>query len=102
MVLLLTAGIGLVATVTASATRFAAGTDRLERTLACGVLAVELGGAAYAVVRVLLGDTGWPHLAGAVAAVPLAAAIASCWPRANPVSRVARRPRPRDRGGVLG
>jgi hypothetical protein len=84
IILLVAVSMGLVGTITATAARFAAGADPLERSLACGVLAVELGGAGYGVVRLVLGEHSWPYLAGTLAFVPIAVAFATCWPTAHP------------------
>lgn len=61
---------GLATTLTALAARFAASTDPVERSIACTVLALELGAAAYALLRLLLGARGWPYLLGGLAARP--------------------------------
>ncbi|MGH9275907.1 MAG: hypothetical protein ACRDZU_14780, partial [Acidimicrobiales bacterium] len=74
VVLLVVLAASLVATVTAVAARFAAGADPVERSIACAVLAIELGGAAYALVRLVLGAHGWPYLGGALAFPPIAIA----------------------------
>lgn len=81
MVLLTVVVAGLVATLTALAARFAAGTDPMERAIASAVLAVEIGGCGYAVVRLLLGAHGWPYLAGALASPLIGLALVACWPR---------------------
>jgi hypothetical protein len=81
MVLTLAVGVGLVATLTALAARFAGSRDHLERWLACALLATELGGAGYALVRLVLGAHGWPYLGGALAFPVIGLALATCWPR---------------------
>lgn len=80
MVLLVAVGAALLVTITALCARFAAGTDPLERTVACALLALELGVAAYLVVRFATGDQAWPSLVGTIAFPVLAAAFATCWP----------------------
>jgi hypothetical protein len=81
MVLLTVVLAGLVATLTALAARFAAGTDPLERSIASAVLVVEVGGCAYAIVSLLLGAHGWPYVAGALATPLVVVALVACWPR---------------------
>lgn len=81
MVIVTVATCGLVATITALAARFAAGTDVLERSVACTVLGVELAGSGYAIARLALGDRGWPYLGSGLAFPVLVAALVSCWPR---------------------
>lgn len=83
MVLAVTVGAGLLAVITAMAARFAAGADVLERWMACAVLAVELGAAAYALVRLVAGARGWTYLGGGVAFPVIAVAFATCWPAAS-------------------
>jgi hypothetical protein len=80
VVLLLVIGAGLLATITATSARFAAGADRVERWLASAVLAVQLGVSAYALVRLVAGADGWLYLAGAVSFPVIAIALATCWP----------------------
>jgi len=81
LMVLLVAVLGASAvTVSALAARFAASDDLLERRLACGILAAELGGATFLAVRLALGDRGWPPLAGTLALPVLAAALFACWP----------------------
>lgn len=80
VLLLLALSAALVTTITALAARFAAGSDPVERWIACGLIIVEIGGAAYALVRLLLGAGGWPYLGGALAVPVLALTLISCWP----------------------
>ena len=81
MVLVVAFGGALLATMSALATRFAATDDGWERLVACGLLALELGGAAYLAARFALGSRAWPFTAGAAATPVLVAALWSCWPR---------------------
>jgi hypothetical protein len=81
MVLLTVVLAGLLATLTALAARFAAGTDPLQRSIASALLAVEIGGCGYAIVCLLLGAHGWPYVAGALATPFVALALVACWPR---------------------
>jgi hypothetical protein len=82
LMVILTVVLGsLATTLTALAARFAASTDPVERSIASTILGLELGAAAYALVRLLLGARGWPYLVGGLAAPVLAAALVSCWPR---------------------
>jgi hypothetical protein len=83
VLLLLALSAALVTTITALAARFAAGSDPLERWLACAVVILEIGGAAYALVRLVLGEGGWPYLGGALALPVLGLALISCWPRGS-------------------
>lgn len=78
---------GLLATLLALATRFAAGTDVLERSIASALLAVEASGSGYAVVRLALGAHGWPFLGGALALPVVVVALASCLPHGAAVWR---------------
>lgn len=71
----------LLVTLTALAARFAAGHAAGERWAATALLALQLGGSTYAVVRLVLGAHGLPYLGGALAFPVIAAALASCWPR---------------------
>ncbi len=80
IVLLVAVLTALGAGLTALATRFAAGTDVLERSIACALLALELGVSGFAVVRLLTGAQGWAYVAGAVAFPCLAIAFGACWP----------------------
>lgn len=84
MVLVTVTTSGLFATVTALAARFAAGDNRLKRSVATAVLGLELAGSGYAVVRLALGDRGWPYLGAALVFPVLAAALVACWPRPTP------------------
>ena len=80
VVLLVVAAASLVGAITAVGARFAAGADPVERFIACAVLAIELGAAGYALVRLVLGAHGWPYLASALAFPLIALAFATCWP----------------------
>ena len=80
ILLLLVIGAGLLATITASCARFAAGADPVERWMACAVLAVQLGASGYALGRLITGADGWPYVSGAVAFPLIAVALATCWP----------------------
>jgi len=80
MVLLVVIVAALLVTLLSMSAQFARGHDAVERTVACGVLALQLGGCAYAAVRLLLGARGWPYT-GATALLPLVViAFATCWP----------------------
>ncbi len=83
VLLTLAVGAGLVTTITALSARFAAGSDPLERWVACAVIIVELGGASYALVRFVLGADSWPYLGGALVFPVLAVTLISCWPRGS-------------------
>lgn len=74
----------LFATVSAMAAQMAAGSSTLERTIASGLLAVELGAAALAVVLVVLGERTWLTVAGTALFPLLAVATATCWPSRSP------------------
>lgn len=65
-------------------TRFAAGGDVLERSSAFALLAIEIGGAGYAAVRLLLGDSGLPYVVPTALLPVLVAAAASAWPSRSP------------------
>jgi CHASE2 domain-containing sensor protein len=84
MVLLLVVVGALVVTLTAMAARFAATDDPIERGIACALLAIELGGAGYAAVRLALGAHGWPYLAPTIALPLLALATATARPHRAP------------------
>lgn len=84
MLLLLALGAALVTAITALVARLAAGSDPLERWVACAVIIIELGGASYCLVRLVLGAGGWPYRGGAFAFPVLALAVASCWPTRHP------------------
>ena len=71
----------LLVVVLALAARFAAGVDRLERALACVVLALEVGLSGFALVLVIRGDRSLPVvLAAAALPLPIVAGM-TCWPR---------------------
>ena len=61
-------------------TRFAAGDDAVERSSAFALLAIQVGGASYAAVRLLLGSSGLPYLLPTVLLPVLVAAAVSAWP----------------------
>jgi hypothetical protein len=85
VLLLVVVGAGLLATLTATAARFAASTDPVERWIASALLAVQLGAAAFALVRLVAGADGWPYVSGAAAFPVIAIALATCWrPRHTP------------------
>lgn len=84
MVLIVTVLSALVATISAVAAQMAAGTDRIERSIASALLAIELGVAGFAVVLVVLGERGGLALAGAALFPVLAAATVTCWPHHTP------------------
>lgn len=84
ILLLLVVGAGLLATITAICARFAAGPDPLERWMACGLLAVQLGASAYALVHLVTGADGWPYVSGGLAFPVVAVALATCWPPRQP------------------
>jgi hypothetical protein len=75
----------LLVTLTSMATQLAAGSDPLERSVASALLAIELGGSGYAIVRLALGAHGLPYLTSALAFPLLVVAFATCWPRQAPV-----------------
>jgi heme A synthase len=72
-------GVLLVAVLAVTA-RFAADVDPVERTLACGVLAVEALISALAVVLGLLGNHSLPFALTAATFPVLVLAIVKCWP----------------------
>ena len=80
MVLLVVVLGALLVTLLALGARFARSTDPVERLVACAVLAIQLGAAAYLTVLWLLGEHGWPFLGAALATPLLAIALATCWP----------------------
>lgn len=71
----------LLVTLTSMAAQLAAGSDPLERSVASALLAIELGGSGYAIVRLVLGAHGLPYLTSALAFPVLVVAFATCWPR---------------------
>lgn len=71
----------LLVVLTASAAQLAAATDPGQRLIASAVLAVELAGAGYMGVRLLLGSRGLPYALSGMAIPVLGLALASCWPR---------------------
>lgn len=81
MLVVLLVVVPLLVTLTALAARFAAGHAPGERWAATALLALELGGSTYAIVRLVLGERGLPYLGGALAFPVVAAAMVSCWPR---------------------
>lgn len=100
MLLVLLIVVPLVVTLTALAARFAAGHADGERWAACALLALELGGSTYAVVRLALGADRLPYLGGALAFPVIAAALASCWPRQPASPTPARHAQQRGKSGV--
>jgi len=74
----------LLVTLTSMAAQLAAGSDPLERSVASALLAIELGGSGYAIVRLALGAHGLPYLTSALAFPLLVVAFATCWPRQVP------------------
>lgn len=81
-----TLGVLTVMTVVLSAaiTRLAGSADAIERSIASGILALELGGAGYLAVRLALGADGLPYRCGVAALPVLFAALVTCWPRRTP------------------
>jgi hypothetical protein len=77
---LLVIGTVLVVALSALAARFVSSDDGWERGLASALLAAEVGGAAYAAGRLLLGAHGWPFLGPTIALPLLAAAFVASWP----------------------
>jgi hypothetical protein len=80
-VLLLVIGGAPLVMLVALCTRFAAGDDLLERSSAFALLALEVGGAGYALVRLLLGERGLPYLVPVAVLPLLVAAAINAWPR---------------------
>lgn len=83
-VLLLVIGGAPLVMLVALCTRFAASDDTLEQSSAFALLVLEIGGAAYATVRLLLGDRGLPYVVPAVLLPVLVAAAINAWPRHAP------------------
>ncbi|MEX2294066.1 MAG: hypothetical protein WD691_09800 [Acidimicrobiales bacterium] len=65
----------------AAGARLAGSTDPVKRAVASAVLAAQAGGAAYAIVRLVLGADGLPYVIPALAFPFLVVAFATCWPR---------------------
>lgn len=82
-----TVTLGVLTVVTgvlsAAITRLAGGTDATERSIASGILALELGGAGYLALQLALGARGLPYQGGAAALPVLLAALVTCWPRST-------------------
>lgn len=74
----------LLVTLASMAAQLAAGSDPLERSIVSALLAIELGGSGYAIVRLVLGAHGLPYLTSALAFPVLVVAFATCWPRQAP------------------
>lgn len=77
----------LVVTLTSAAARLAASDDPLERTVACALLAIQIGGSGVAIVSLALGAHGLPFLVPALAFPLLVASFITCWPRVPRRSR---------------
>jgi len=69
-----------VVTLTAAAARLSASDDPFERTVACALLALEVGGSGVAIVMLALGAHGLPFLLPALAFPLLVASFVTCWP----------------------
>lgn len=82
-----TVTLGILTIVTgvlsAATTRLANGTGATERSIASGVLALELVGAGYLALQLALGATGLPYQGGAAAVPVLIAALITCLPRST-------------------
>lgn len=83
-VLLLVIGGAPLVMLLALCTRFAAGSDVLERSSAFALLVIQIGGAGFAAVRLLLGDRGLPFVVPAALLPVLVAAAISAWPSRTP------------------
>lgn len=77
----------LVVALTSAAARLAASEDPFERTVACALLAIEIGGSGVAIVSLVLGANGLPFLVPALAFPVLVASFIACWPRVPRRSR---------------
>lgn len=84
IVLLLVIGGAPLVMLVALCTRFAAGDDLLERSSAFALLGLQIGGAGYAAVRLLLGARGLPFVVPVVLLPLLVAAAINAWPRRAP------------------
>lgn len=85
LVLGLTAGTVLTVVVLGLSARFAAGSDPVERIVACAVLAAEIFVGSLGLWQVLQGSRGAVAL-GLLVQLPLAiAAMVSCWPPPEPL-----------------
>ncbi len=71
----------LVVTLTAAAARLAASNDPFERTVACALLALQIGGSGVAIMSLLLGANGLPFVLPALIFPLLVACFITCWPR---------------------
>lgn len=68
----------------AAGARMAGSADPLQQAVASTILAAQAGGAAYAIVRLVLGANGLPYVIPAFALPILVVAFATCWPRVAP------------------
>lgn len=71
----------VVGVLAAAGARLAGSADPLQRAVASGILAAQAGGAAYAIVRLIIGANGLPYVIPAFAFPILVVAFATCWPR---------------------
>lgn len=71
----------LVVTLTSAAARLAASDDPFERTVACALLALQVGGSGAAIVSLALGARGLPFVVPALAFPLLVTSFLTCWPR---------------------
>lgn len=70
-----------LAALAAAGARLAGSAEPLERATASGILAIEAGVGAYAIVRLVLGASGLPYVIPAFAFPIVVAAFVTCWPK---------------------